>query len=66
MNEFYLSRKDILALYHIMEDFQDIGNLKLTVDSSSGIGTEITASFSQTINNFDGQFVITITDESDW
>lgn len=66
MNEFYLTRKTLNSIAVIMQEFSDVENVKLTVDNSSGIGTTIKISFQQTINDFDGQFVLDVTDESDW
>lgn len=67
MNKIYLHRDDLVSIQEFMDSFPDKEFVELTADSSSGIGTILTA----TIRSVDlnGNLVDvskTIVDESSW
>jgi hypothetical protein len=67
MNEIYLHRDDIIALHKFLDSFPDKDVVLVKADTSSGIGTHMTASVIGTIVN---GHVVTVTkdicDESSW
>jgi hypothetical protein len=66
MNKVSLHKDDLLAIIKFADKYTDSEYVTITVDSSSGIGSIVTASIPAVVN---GDMVIvakTIVDESSW
>jgi len=49
-----------------LQKFPDTETVKVKQDSSSGIGTTTTMQFSTTVNNVEGDFIVTISGVENW
>lgn len=68
MNIIRLSRRElekIYTLFNKMNESEDYGSVTLEQTSES-IGSLLTATFYVTHKEVEGEFTVTITDESDW
>lgn len=67
MNEIYLHRDDLVSIQKFLDSFPDKDIVLLTADSSSGIGTLLTASIvGVLVNNQVVNVSKPIVDESSW
>jgi hypothetical protein len=66
MPKIILSRQELIDIQKFIEAFSDAPRVTIECDSSSGIGTILTASVDAPINNYDTTVTVSITDESDW
>ena len=69
MNIVRLSRRElekIYTLFNKMNESEDYGSVTLEQIGDNGIGTTLTATFYVTHKETEGEFTVTITDESDW
>lgn len=61
-----LNRKDIEKIQSILDQFPDVELFELERDSSSGIGSVVSMSFSHDVNGVKGSFEIEISGVEDW
>jgi hypothetical protein len=69
MNKITLSAREIDKLYQLfnkMNESIDYGSVTLASEGNNGIGSVLTATFYVTHKDVEGEFTVTITDESDW
>jgi hypothetical protein len=69
MNKITLSAREIEKLYQLfnnMNESSDYGSVTLAAEGNNGIGSVLTATFIVTHKDTEGEFTVTITDESDW
>jgi hypothetical protein len=69
MNKITLSAREIDKLYQLfikMNESNEYGNVTLASEGDNGIGGVLTATFCVTHKDVEGEFTVTITDESDW
>jgi hypothetical protein len=69
MNKITLNAREIDKLYQLfikMNESSEYGNVTLTTEGDNGIGSVLTATFVVTHKGVEGDFTVTITDESDW
>lgn len=67
MQKIYLHRDDLVAIQEFMEAFPETEIVELNADSSSGIGTILTATLNSVLVNDNLVSVSkTIVDESSW
>lgn len=69
MNTVRLSRRElekIYALFNTMNESEDYGSVTLEQTGDNGLGTRLTATLYVTHKEVEGEFTVTITDESDW
>jgi hypothetical protein len=69
MNKIALSAREIEKLYDLfnsMNESSDYGSVTLATEGNNGIGNVLTATFIVTHKGVEGEFTVTITDESDW
>ena len=69
VNTVRLSRRELEKLYKlfdVMNESEDYGSVTLAQTGDNGIGTTLTATFYVTHKETEGEFTVTITDESDW
>jgi hypothetical protein len=69
VNTIRLNRRElekINKLYDTMNESDDYGSVTLTQTNANEIGSELTATFYVTHKDTEGEFTVTITDESDW
>jgi hypothetical protein len=69
MNTVRLSRRELEKLYklfNVMNESEDYGSVTLGQTGDNSIGTTLTATFYVTHKDTEGEFTVTITDESDW
>ena len=56
----FLDRKDIEKIKNVLDQFPDLDVFEIEEDSSSGIGSIITMTFTREINGIRGSFEIEI------
>ena len=56
----------IHQLFNKMNESSDYGSVTLATEGNNGIGSVLTATFYVTHKDVEGEFSVTITDESDW
>jgi len=61
-----LNRQTLIDIVELMTRFPDADYVDIEVDSSSGIGSIVTAEIPITLNEVNGKFKTTLMDESDW
>ena len=69
MNKINLNRREVERLYRLfnkMHESDDFCSVRLEQEGSNGIGSVLTATFCVTHKHEEGEFTVTITDESDW
>ena len=69
MNNVSLNRREVKRLnelFDLLNDSGDYGSVKLEQFNESGIGSVLTATFVITHKDIDGEFTVTISDESNW
>jgi len=69
MNKITLNAREIEELYQLfnkMNESSDYGSVVLATEGNNGIGDVLTATFIVTHKETEGEFTVTITDESDW
>jgi hypothetical protein len=69
MNKITLSAREIEKIYQLfnkMNESSDYGSVTLKTEGDNGIGSVLTATFIVTHKDVEGEFTVTITDESDW
>jgi hypothetical protein len=66
MNKIILSRQELIDIQKFIEAFPDAPRVTIECDSTSGIGSILTASVDAPINNYATTVTVSITDESDW
>jgi len=69
MNKITLSAREIEKIHQLfnkMNESSDYGSVTLTTEGGNGIGSVLTATFIVTHKDVEGEFTVTITDESDW
>ena len=73
MTEIHLSHKELKEILSIVEKINPpdtmmlgAGTVKISVDSSSGIGSLVTATVPVQVDDRWGEWTTTITDESSW
>jgi hypothetical protein len=64
-NEIYIRLADLERIVEFTKAM-GVDNVDIKADSSSGIGTFITATVITKINDYDGEFTVAITDVSEW
>jgi hypothetical protein len=71
--EIYLSHRELKEILSIVEEHNppdtmclQAGSVKISVDSSSGIGSLVKATIPIKVGDRYGEWTVTITDESDW
>lgn len=62
----YLHKQDLEKMLEILQKFTDTETVKVEQDGSSGIGTTTTMRFSTTVNNVEGDFIVTISGVENW
>jgi hypothetical protein len=62
----HLHKQDLEKMLGILQKFPDTETVKVKQDSSSGIGTTTTMRFSTTVNNVEGDFIVTISGVENW
>ena len=67
MNTITLNRREIEKLWELFNTLQpERGSVTLAQQGNSGIGTVLTATFVVQHHQVDGEFTVTISDESNW
>jgi hypothetical protein len=69
MNTIKLNRREVEKLYilfNTMNESEDYGYVTLKQTTENGIGSVLTATFYVTHKETEGEFIVTITDESNW
>jgi len=66
MPKITLSRQELMDIQKFIESFPDALHVTIECDTSSGIGSILTASIDVPINNYATTVTVSITDESDW
>lgn len=66
MPKIILSRQELIDIQKFIDTFPNAPRVTIECDSSSGIGTILTASVDVPINNYATTVTVSITDESDW
>ncbi len=66
MPKIILSRQELIDIQKFIEAFPDAPRVTIECDSTSGIGSILTASVDAPINNYATTVTVSITDESDW
>jgi hypothetical protein len=69
MNTIRLNQKEIEKLYELfntMNECEDYGSVTLAQTNANEIGSSLTATFYVTHKEVEGEFTVTITDESNW
>jgi len=61
-----LHRKDIDRVKEILDKFPDVEVFEIEQDSSSGIGSIVSITFSQEVNGIRGSFEIEISGVENW
>ena len=61
-----LHRKDIDKVKEILDKFPDVEVFEIEQDSSSGIGSIVSITFSQEVNGIRGSFEIEISGVGNW
>lgn len=63
-----LNRREVDKLHELFNQLNtgEWGSVVLHSENSSGIGSILTATFAITHNDIDGEFTVTISDESNW
>ena len=56
----------LLELFNLLNESGDFGVVTLCQERGNGIGNGLTATFTVTQREIEGEFTTTITDESDW
>jgi hypothetical protein len=62
----FLDRKDIEKIKNVLDQFPDLDVFEIEEDSSSGIGSIITMTFTREINGIRGSFEIEISSVETW
>jgi hypothetical protein len=69
-NTISLNKREITRIYELfnnLNDLKEYGTVTITQGShSSGIGSVINATYTITHKDVDGEFTVTISDESHW
>ena len=66
MSKIILERHEWNEITDILEKFKGINYCEIEVESISGIGKVTTLTIPNSVDGISGEFVITITDETDW
>jgi hypothetical protein len=68
MTEIYLNRRELKEIIELLERTveDEAVQVKITSDNSSGIGSVVTATVPVKVNEYHGEFTVTISDENDW
>jgi hypothetical protein len=66
MPKIILSRQELIDIQKFIDAFPDTPRVTIECDSTSGIGSILTASVDAPINNYATTVTVSITDESDW
>jgi hypothetical protein len=66
MSKIILSRQELIDIQKFIEAFPDTPRVTIECDSTSGIGTILTASVDVPISTYNTTVTVSITDESDW
>lgn len=69
MNTIRLNRRELNRIGTIFDELYetgDYGSVVLASQGDNGIGSVLTATFVITHNDIEGEFTVTISDESDW
>ena len=66
MPKITLSRQELIDIQKFIDTFPNAQRIALECDTSSGIGTILTASVDVPINTYNTTVTVSITDESDW
>ncbi len=69
MNNIRLNQREVnrlKELFDLLNELKDYGSVTLNQDNESGIGSVLTATFAITHKDIDGEFTVTISDESNW
>ena len=61
-----LTRKDAYKILDVLNKFEDVNLFELEQDSSSGIGSVTTMSFSKELHGVEGAFTVEIAGVEDW
>jgi hypothetical protein len=62
----YLTKKEVVKILEVMENFPEVDKFELDQDNSSGIGSLTTLIVHTTINSIKGKFTIEISNLEDW
>jgi len=62
----FLTRQDIEKIKGVLDQFSDLDVFELEQDSSSGIGSITTMTFSREINGLRGSFEIEVSGSEEW
>jgi hypothetical protein len=62
----YLNRKDIEKILDVLNKFPEVTNFELDQEMCGGIGTIISMTFDQTVNEVNGAMTIEISGVKDW
>ena len=62
----FLTRKDIEKIKDVLDQFPDLDLFELEQDSSSGIGSVTSMTFSREINGLRGSFQIEVSGIENW
>ena len=65
MTTIKLNRVDVEAIRNLMQDL-NARCVTIGVDSSSGIGSSVTATVMTEVNGYRGEFTVVIADEENW
>ena len=69
MDTIRLNRRELTRISAIFDELYenlDHGSVVLASQGDNGIGSVLTATFVITHNDIEGEFTVTISDESDW
>ena len=66
MKTMYLNRNDIQKINSVLDQFPDLERFELTEDTSSGIGSVVTMTFSREINGIIGAFTVEVAGVENW
>ena len=69
MNKITLNARELQKVYDLfnkMNESSDYGTIELEQSGDNGIGTVLKATMYVTHREVEGDFTVTITDESDW
>ena len=62
----YLTKKEVVKILEVMENFPEVDKFELDQDNSSGIGSLTTLTVPTTLYGIKGKFTIEISNLEDW
>lgn len=62
----FLNKTDIKKIQAVLDKFPEVDSFKLELDNSSGIGSIVTMTFDNKVNDIRGSFKVEISGVEDW